>query len=131
MYVEELDLYKVACHVTRSDLHHYGITLDDLVQRTPLGHLFFKKASELSKQGTSYQWPGCGFSMQIDFYPDEVILTFSERIEDFLYNLEQSRHALSAEQAEELERMILMIRMAEEPEARQIIKRFEESVREL
>lgn len=132
MHIVEEAEYKVACHVDRKDLRLHGITVEDVLNRTPLGRMFIKKAAELAKESTDYSWPGCGFSMQMDFYTDDFVLIFSERIDDFLYNLRQSALALPKEQAKELERIMNMIRLAEdEEEARQIIRNFEESIREM
>ncbi|MBR1866015.1 MAG: hypothetical protein IJ801_05865 [Lachnospiraceae bacterium] len=129
MHIVEEDRYKVACHVDRGDLRLHGITMDDLINRTPLGRMFIQRAAELSKDSTEYEWPGCGFSMQMDFYSDDIVLVFSERIEDFVYNLQQTAHTLSAGQAEQLNGLLLRIAMAEEDEARQIIRSFENHVR--
>jgi len=129
MHIVEEDKYKVSCHVDRKDLRQHGITADDLINRTPLGRMFIKKAGEISKASTGYEWPGCGLSMQIDFYPDDIVLVFSEKIEDFVYNLQQSARALPKEQAEFFDKMVLMIIMAEEEEAREIIRNFEQNVR--
>ena len=131
MHIVEEDRYKVACHIDRKDLRLHGITVDDLVERTPLGRLFIKKAAELSKESTDYEWPGCAYSMQMDFYPDRIVLIFSERIDDYIYNLRQSLAALPKEQAAELDKMIVIISMAEEDEARSIIRKFEANVREI
>lgn len=129
MHIVEEDRYKVACHVDRRDLKAHGITLDDIINRTPLGRMFIKKAASLSKDSTDYEWPGCAFSMQMDFYTDNIVLTFSERIEDYIYNLRQSAAALPKEQADSLDKMIVMISMEEEEEAREIIRNFERNVK--
>lgn len=130
MHIVEEDKYKVACHVDRKDLKQHGITMDDLINRTPLGYMFIRKAGEISKASTGYEWPGCGMSMQMDFYQDDIVLIFSERIEDFVYNLQQSAAALPKGQADFFDKMILMITMAEEEEAREMIRNFEQNVKE-
>lgn len=131
MHIVEENRYKVACHVDQRDLKQHGIMVDDLLNRTPLGRIFIKKASELSKESTDYEWPGCGLSMQIDFYSDDIVFVFSERIEDFVYNLRQAALALPKEQAELFDRMLLMITMSEEEEAREIIRKFEQNVKDI
>ena len=50
--------------------------------------------------------------MQIDVYPDSVALIFSERIDDYLYNLRQSMAALPKEQAAQLDKMTVAVAMA-------------------
>lgn len=131
MHIVEMDLYKVSCTVDRADLRQHGVTLDDLMNRTPLGRMFIKKASELSKESTDYEWPGCAYSMQMDIYNNNVVLVFSERIDDYLYNLRSSTAALPKEQAAAMDKMIAFISMAEEDEARDMIRRFEENVKEI
>ena len=131
MHIEETDQYKVVCYVDRKDLREHGIQLEDLVNRTPLGRMFISKASKLCKESTSYEWPGCAYSMQIDVYQDSIGLVFSERIDDYLYNLRQSVAALPKEQAEQLDKMIVMISMAEEDEAREMIRKFKSNVRNM
>lgn len=130
MHIVEEEKYKVACHIDYRDLKQHGITAEDLVNRTPLGQMLIRKAGELAKASTEYEWPGCGFSMQMDFYPDDIVLTFSERIEDFVYNLRQTQAALPKEQMQFFDRLILSITMADsEEEARNIIRKFEENVK--
>jgi hypothetical protein len=62
-------------------------------------------------------------------YSNDFVLVFSERIDDYLYNLRQSMLALPKEQADMLDKMIVMISMAEEDEARTLIRNFESNVR--
>lgn len=130
MYIEEEDRYRVACHLDRRDLKLHGITMDDLINRTPLGYMFMQKAGQLAREGTDYAWPGCGMTMQMDIFEKEVVLYFSERIEDYLYNLQQTAYALDGEQAEGIEQMIQLIReQTDEKKAREIIRNFEGNVR--
>lgn len=131
MHIVEEDKYKVACHVDRRDLKANGITADDLINRTPLGQMFIKNAARLSKDSTDYDWPGCALSMQMDFYSDGIVLVFSERIDDYIYNLRQSAAALPKEQADQLDKMTVMISMAEEVEAREMIRSFEQNIKEV
>lgn len=130
MHIEEKQLYQVSCYIDRRDMKAYGVTVEDFMNRTPLAHMMIAKARELAKESTDYEWPGCAFSMEIKFYPELIELVFSERIEDFLFNMEQSLAALANPQARELQRVITMIQMAEdEADARKIIRDFEESVK--
>ena len=131
MHIEETDRYKVACHVSRVDLKLHGITIEDLVNRTPLGQMFIKKAVELSKGCTEYEWPHCAYSMQMEFYPTEIVLIFSERVDDYIYNLRQTAMALDGKQAAQLQHLIDVISVSEEEEARAMIRNFEESVRQV
>lgn len=129
MHIEEDGMYRVQCHVSRKDLHQHGIMVDDLVNRTPLGRMFLQKASELSKASMDYEWPHCAFSTEMKFYPEDIVLVFSERVDDYLYSLRQSAAALDEEQAQGLMSLIQAISLAEEEEGREMIRRFEENVR--
>lgn len=130
MHIVELEKYKVACHIDRRDLKSHGITVEDLINRTPLGHIFFKKAATLVKESTPYAWSGCGSTMSIDIYEDEVILIFSEQIEDYLYQLQQTSAALDVKQAQGITDMIALIRrQPDEESARDIIRSFESQIR--
>ncbi len=129
MHIVEEDRYRVACHVDRADLRIHGITLDDLIGRTPLGKLFMEKAARLSKESTDYDWPGCGYSMQMDFYSKDIVLVFSERVEDYVYNLRQTMHTLPAEQAKLMEELIIRITTADEEAARELIRSFESNIK--
>ena len=130
MHIEEEDRYKVACHLDRRDLRLHGITMDDLINRTPLGYMFIHKAGQLAKESTGYVWPGCGLTMQMDIFETEVVLYFSERIEDYLYNLQQTAYALDSEQTAGIEQMIDLIRkQSDEDKAREIIRNFEGNVK--
>lgn len=131
MHIEEQGRYRVVCYVERRDMRAHGIQLEDLLQRTPLGRMFIEKTASLCKQSTAYEWPGCGYSMQIDVYPDSVALVFSERIDDYLYNLKQSMAALPQEQAEQMDKMITKISRMDEKEARETLRKFEENIKEL
>ena len=131
MYIEELDEYKVACHIDRKDLKENGIVLDDIVNRTPLGVIFLRKAAQLAKEGTDYEWPGCAFSTQMEFYPDDIVIIFSERIDDYVVGLRQMTMALAEEQKESMQRIMEMITMSDEENARPFIREFEQNVREV
>ena len=130
MHIVELEKYKVACHIDRRDLKLNGVSIDDLINRTPLGHMFFHKAAELARESTSYAWTGCGSTISIDIYEDEVILIFSEQIEDYLYQLQQTTAALDQDQADGIADMIRLIRsQPDEESARDIIRSFEAQIR--
>ena len=131
MHIEQQDIYKVACYIDRRDMREHGISLEDIVNRTPLGRMLIQKASKLSKESTGYEWPGCAFSMQIHVYQKYVELIFSERIDDYLYNLRQSMAALPKEQAAQLDKMTVAVAMAEEEEAREMIRKFEINVKNI
>lgn len=129
MEIEKVKDLKVACHVTRQDLKQNGITVDDLVNRTPLGMMFIRNSAKIAKEQVDFDWPGCAFSTQIEFYPDDIVIFYSERIDDYLVGVRQMAMALPKEEAENMNRIVEMITMSEEEVARDFIREFEENVR--
>lgn len=130
MHIVEKEQYKVACHIDRTDLKLRGVTMDDLINRTPLGNLFIRDAAKLARESTDYDWYGYGMTMQMDIFETETVLYFSERIEDYIYNLKQSANALDEKQAEDVLQLVKLIEdQQDEAEARKIIQSFEENVR--
>ena len=130
MHIVEDDRYRVKCHVSRKDLHIHGITVDDIVNRTPLARIFFKKASELAKNSTGYEWPHSAYSMQLEFYQSDIVITFSERVDDYIYNLKQTALTMDKGEAESLEKMIFTLETLDESGQRAMISNFEHSVRD-
>ncbi len=131
MHIEELDRFKMACHLSRHDLKEYGISLTDLMDRTPMARMFFSTAIRLCKAGTDYEWPGCGQTLEMKFYEDETVVIFSERVEDYIYNLRQSLLTLDGEQAESLEEFINLLNISPEEEQRNMIRSFEKNINEV
>lgn len=130
MHIVEKEQYKVACHIDRADLKLGGITMDDLINRTPLGNLFIRDAAKLARESTDYDWYGYGMTMQMDIFENETVLYFSEKIEDYVYNLKQSANALDEKQAEDVLQLVKLIEdQQDEAEARKIIQSFEENVK--
>ena len=130
MHIVEDARYRVSCHVSRKDLHIHGITVDDIVNRTPLARIFFSKAGELAKNSTDYEWPHSAYSMKLDFYPDDIVITFSERVDDYIYNLKQTALTMDKGEAESLEKMIFTLESLDESSKRAMISNFEHSVRD-
>ncbi len=131
MHIVEVDEYKVECHVTRKDLHLHGITVEDIVNRTPLARIFFQKASALAKESTDYEWPHSAYSMQMQFYAKDIVITFSERVDDYIYNLKQTAMMMSKEDAVSLEKMIYTLESLDEDAKRSMISNFENSVKDV
>ena len=129
MEFEKVADLKVACHVSRRDLKENGITVDDLVNRTPLGMMFIRNSAKAAKAGVDCDWPGCAFSTQMEFYPDDIVIFYSERIDDYLAGIRQMALALPKEEAENMNRIVEMIAMSEEEIARNFIREFEQNVR--
>ena len=128
MIIEQVAEYKVACHLYNLDMELYGISMEDLAERTPQGSKVIRKISGIVKKDSRFSWPGCAFSMEMQFFPDRVSLVFSERIDDFLYNLKQTAVIMETSQARNLYEFIEEIEQLPEKEARKQIQHFEEKV---
>lgn len=127
-YVEH-EKYKVTCVLEQSEMFCYGVSLDDILSRTPAGWNCLRILKEKAMSVTDYEWPGCAYSSQIEARSNgDVAITFSETIEDFVYNLRQS--LMIADSADKgLAEFINTIESSDEETARSLIRRFEANVR--
>lgn len=124
----ELEPYKATCIVEQKDLDAYGITADDIFERTSSGYAFIHEVKKLTVKSTKREWPGCAFSMQISAYQNgDIALTFSETVEDFIHNLKQSRSLAGGEQ-NMLDKLIQELEARDEEGARTLIREFEKNV---
>lgn len=87
----EIEKYKVKCILEESEMFAYGATLDDILSRKPGTFEFIRLIKQEVMKATSYNWRGCAFSSQIEITDDgKLAITFSETIDDFVYNLKQT-----------------------------------------
>lgn len=111
------------------ELLQVGISFDDIVERTPAGWNYLRKLRNEVNAYTDYEWPQCAYSMQIDVINEGIYaLTFSETIEDFLYELKQS---LNITGSEVLHDFIKQVENADEAKARNLIRNFEKNIRDI
>ena len=125
------ETYKATCIVEQTDLTAFGLTADDIFERSDRGREFIGMARDLAMKNINEEWPGCAFSMQMSAYQNgDIALTFSETIEDFVYGLQQSLQ-LTGEgpNAEMLNKLITEIQSRDEASARTLIRNFEANVR--
>lgn len=129
MKLIEIEKYKVKCILEPSEMFSYGATLDDILSRKPGTFEFMRLIKQQVVSATDYNWPGCAFSSEIEALEDGCIaITFSETIEDFVYNLRQTM-VIDESSAEAIKGLILLIESSDEESARDIIRSFEENVR--
>ncbi len=84
---------KVECTATQEDFDFFGITLDDIIDRTESGMYFLKKAKELCAMTQGVVWTNVAYTLNITMLPDgSVSFEFSECIEDYVMSL---RHSLA------------------------------------
>lgn len=129
MKLIEIEKYKVKCILEPSEMFSYGATLDDILSRKPGTFEFMRLIKQQVVSATDYNWPGCAFSSEIEALEDGCIaITFSETIEDFVYNLRQTM-VIDESSTEAIKGLILLIESSDEESARDIIRSFEENVR--
>lgn len=129
-YKKEAEL-KVTCIASEDDFSFFGITFDDLLDRTESGFRFLKKAKELAGMSQKVEWTGVAYTLQISMLPDgRVSLTFSERIDDYIDNLKHSMGLADHETVGALQDFIKTLEKTDEVNARKLVARFEKNIRE-
>ena len=125
----EVEKYKVTCILEESELFAYGATIDDIISRKPGTWEFFRLIKQKAIQATDYDWPGCAYSSQIQVRENgDLAITFSETIDDFVYNLKQTM-LIDDSSKEVIDGLVYILENSDEKTARSIIKKFEENVR--
>ena len=125
----EIEKYKVKCILEESEMFAYGVTLDDILSRKPGTFEFMRLIKKEVIKATDYNWPGCAFSSQIEVGNNGTLaITFSETIDDFVYNLKQTM-VIDGGVSTAIKSLVDRIESSDEETARGIIKAFEENVR--
>ena len=131
MQFHEIEKYKVAVKLDDFDLQQNNITIDDVLERSPEGMHFLKSLKESAIKYTDYEWPQCAFSMSMDILAGNVlVITFSETVSDFIYGLKNSQK-IADHGYILLRELINQIEKADEKHAREIIRKFEQNVRDV
>lgn len=127
-YIRKADL-KVECIATQEDLSFFGITLDDVLDRTEAGMYFLKKAKELCAMTQKVTWTNIAYTLNITMLPDErVSFEFSELIEDYVVSLKHSLGMADEETRGPLEEFIRALEEAGEEEGRKLVAHFEKNI---
>lgn len=130
MEFKKQETLKVTCIASSDDFEFFGISFDDLLDRTEGGYRFIKKAKELAGINTKTEWTGVAYSLQIGMMSDgRVSLEFSEMISDYIQNLKHSMVMADSETLELLEQFIKTLEETDEVNARKLIARFEKNVK--
>lgn len=129
-YSRQGDL-KVTCIASQEDFEFFGITLDDILDRTEGGFRFLKKAKELAGNTQNVTWTNIAYTLQISMLPDgRVSLGFSEEIPDYIENLKHSMVMADEQTLTPLKEFIHALEEADEETARKLVARFEKNVRQ-
>lgn len=128
-YVKIADL-KVECIVSEDDFDFFGITLDDILERTDAGMSFLKKAKELCAMTQKVTWTNVAYTLRIALLPDgRVSLEFSECIDDYAASLKNSMDLADEETKQPLKEFIEALESSDEESARKLVERFEKNTR--
>lgn len=128
-YHKKADL-KVECIATQEDFDFFGITLDDILDRTEAGMHFLKKAKELCAMTQKVVWTNVAYTLNITMLPDgSVSFVFSECIEDYTASLKHSLAMADEETREPLEEFISALEQAGEEEGRRLVAHFEKNIK--
>lgn len=131
MRYHKIEDLKIECIADEEDLKLFGITMDDLLERSEKGYFFFRKIKELAGIHEKMEWTNTAYSLQIKVLGENKIsVTFSETISDYIINLKQSM-ALADEAMRPAMEMFIEKLEKEDPDiGRKLIANFEKNVRE-
>lgn len=122
---------KVTCIASREDLEFFGITLEDLLDRTQQGYHFIKKVKELAGMNQKVEWTNVAYTLQIAMLEDgKISLTYSEQIPDYIESLRHSMVIADQETMQPLKEFITALEQTDEENARKLVARFEKNVRQ-
>ncbi|MBE5876694.1 MAG: hypothetical protein E7290_07375 [Lachnospiraceae bacterium] len=131
MEYRKLDELKVTCIAGAEDFAFFGITLDDILDRTEGARRFLQKVKTLAGQSQGVEWTNIAYTLQISMLSNQqVAFTFSEMIPDYIASLRHSLMLADIQTKEPLEEFIQTLEKAPEDRARQLVARFERNVRE-
>lgn len=121
---------KVECIATQEDFDFFGITFDDIIDRTESGMYFLKKAKELCAMTQGVVWTNVAYTLNITMLPDgSVSFEFSECIEDYVMSLRHSLAMADEETRGPLEEFISALEEAGEDEGRRLVSHFEKNIK--
>lgn len=122
---------KVTCIAGKEDMEFFGVTLEDILDRTQQGYHFIKKVKELAGMNQKVAWTNVAYTLQISMLEKEKLsLTYSEEIPDYIESLKHSMAMADQVTMEPLKDFIAALENAEEEEARKLIARFEKNIKD-
>lgn len=128
-YIKKADL-KVECIVSGDDFEFFGVTFDDILDRTEAGMRFIRKAKELCGMTQKVRWTNTAYTLNISMLQDgRVSLEFSECISDYVTSLKHSMAMADEQTRPPLEEFIHALEEADEQRARTLVARFEKNMR--
>ena len=123
---------KVECIASKEDFEFYGVSLDEVLDRTEAGKQFLRRVKELCGQTQNVNWTNTAYTLNITMLADErVSFEFSECIEDYIVSLKHSMAMADEQTLEPLKEFIEVLESADENEARKLVAHFEKNTREM
>ncbi len=130
-YHKKADL-KVECIASKEDFEFFGVSLDDVLDRTEAGMHFLRRVKELCGQTQKVSWTNTAYTLNITMLPDErVSFEFSECIEDYIVSLKHSMAMADEQTLGPLKEFIEALENSNETEARNLVAHFEKNTREI
>jgi hypothetical protein len=121
---------KVECIASQDDFEFFGVTLDDVLDRTPAGFGFLKRLKELCAMTQNVKWTNVAYTLNIAMLNDDrVSFEFSECIEDYIIGLKNSLIMADEKTKAPLQDFIDTLENTDEDEARLLISKFEKNIR--
>lgn len=123
---------KVECIASKEDFEFFGVSLDDVLDRTEAGMHFLRRVKELCGQTQNVNWTNTAYTLNITMLADErVSFEFSECIEDYIVSLKHSMAMADEQTLGPLKEFIGALENADEEEARNLVAHFEKNTREI
>ena len=130
-YHKKADL-KVECIASQEDLDFFGVTFDDILDRTPQGMHFLKKAKELCAMTQKVEWTNVAYTLNITMLPgSRVSFEFSECIADYIAGLKHSLVMADSKTRGPIEDFIRTLEHSGEEDGRRLIAHFEQNVKDV
>lgn len=128
-YIKKAEL-KVQCIADQEDLDLFGVTLDDILDRTEAGMRFLVRAKELCAMTQKVEWTNVAYTLNIAMLTDgSVSFEFSECLADYITSLEHSLALADDETREPLKGFIKALKEADEEDGRRLVAHFEKNIK--
>jgi hypothetical protein len=121
---------KVECIASPDDFEFFGVTMDDIFDRTTVGFKFLKRLKELCAMTQNVEWTNVAYTLNITVLSDKkVSFEFSECLDDYIAGLKNSLAMADEQTKGPLEDFIKALEESDEESARQMVARFENNIR--
>ncbi len=121
---------KVECIASQDDFEFFGVSMDDVFDRTPKGFNFLKRLKELCAMTQKVEWTNVAYTLNIAMLSDgRVSFEFSECLEDYIASLKNSVIAADEKTRGPMEEFIAALENSDEESGRRMVAKFENNIR--